>query len=151
MRFHHWWLECKNLECKASIPLPHLNQSGRPPNLAEWPTGEWQQTFLCLRCGHVHEYSELSPQTVLAATRNPYEATICSTWIIRLDCAQENCGTQVTTHTIGDVSITRQAIVDTVPRWRFHFDCAGGDHHPKVPQQDMIEVRVCLFSWPNGC
>jgi hypothetical protein len=42
------------------------------------------------------------------------------------------------------VSIAKDTIAKSFPRWQFRYDCPGGHHRPKPPLK-RIEVRQCFF------
>ena len=92
-------LGCPNREGeqKCSIPLPRQSLLGIYEGLKYRPTGEWPETFLCVRHARVFVCSIDSVD--LDLEMRGLDELVSPMWRIECQCAHENCGRLHTIYT----------------------------------------------------
>lgn len=82
-------LECSY--CLRAIPLPPATHPDMSVGLGSWPTDEAKRSFVCSRCKHVYEYSEMDVRQLSAGKdirRENISYDVMSMW---LQCGEQGC------------------------------------------------------------
>ena len=85
------YLECKNAECGARIPLLHSTLLQKVQSVPASAPDAATIAVLCPQCSHVCGYREsnLHFQIVQTSPQDPRPRQ--SVWLLTFDCGAENC------------------------------------------------------------
>jgi hypothetical protein len=148
----HYWLPCRG--CGQPIPLPDPKNRDESSNQWGSPKDGWSRAFVCVLCGHMHEYLKAKIQEEMRPTRSPWELGGFRCYSIRYRCDAESCGSQVQAYAIADVGISTDQLRERIEgSGRSYLWCANeriGAHMATMPDpQKRLDLQIveCDFHY----
>ncbi len=137
MAMPHHTFQCRNQQCRKSIPLLYPILQGTPGEQIASVAGGFRVVIACPWCGHVSEY--LPRDTHIAQGDS---TTSQAFYAVEFQCGHRGCGAPVQFYAVEPAGTTAHVILAKVVAGFFHVTCERGhDFIPAAGEYQIEEMK----------